>query len=93
MKIGIIYIVTGIYVKFWDEFYSSSQQFFCVDADKIYEVFTNSTELISKRLPNVHMHLIEDKGWIVNVSSKSKFICEIQNQLASYVYILFKWKF
>lgn len=89
MKIGIIYIVTGIYVKFWNEFYSSSQQFFCVDADKIYEVFTDSTELISKRLPNVHMHLIEDKGWIVNVSSKSKFICEIQNQLASYDYIFY----
>ena len=83
MKIGIIYIVTGPYIKFWNEFYSSSQLYFCVEAEKNYEVFTDSSELASQRLPNVHMHLIEDKGWIVNVSSKSKFICEIRNQLTS----------
>ncbi|GAA6244107.1 hypothetical protein F030043B2_31490 [Bacteroides fragilis] len=89
MKIGIIYIVTGPYIKFWNEFYSSSQLYFCVEAEKNYEVFTDSSELASQRLPNVHMHLIEDKGWIVNVSSKSKFICEIRNQLTSYDYIFY----
>lgn len=89
MKIGIIYIVTGVYIKFWDGFYASSQRFFCVDAEKSYEVFTDSAQLASKELSDVRMHLIEDKGWIVNVSSKSKFICEIKDQLTCYDYLFY----
>lgn len=90
-RIGIVYMATGYYCCFWKEFYTSCEAFFCVDAKKGYEVFTDSTELLKTNLPNVTFHAIEDKGWIINVSSKSEFICSISERLRlnyDYVYYL-----
>ena len=81
MNIGIIYIATGSYVGFWKDFYPSCEGFFCTDAQKGYEVFTDSLKLLAMNLPNVSMHPIEDKGFITNVSSKSEFICSLATEL------------
>lgn len=89
MKIGLIYIVTGAFTEFWEEFYSSCERFFCYDAQKGYEVFTDSKELINQKIPNVCFHTIEDKNWIVNVSSKSLFICSIKEQLDTYDFVFY----
>lgn len=90
-RIGIVYMATGYYCCFWKEFYTSCETFFCVDAKKGYEVFTDSAELLNTNIPNVTFHAIEDKGWIINVSSKSEFICSISERLRinyDYVYYL-----
>lgn len=63
-RIGIVYMATGYYCCFWKEFYTSCEAFFCVDAKKGYEVFTDSAELLNTNIPNVTFHAIEDKGWI-----------------------------
>lgn len=89
MKIGIIYIATGAYIGFWNEFYPSCEHFFCVDAEKGYEVFTDSDESVFTAFPNAHVHCIEDRGWIINTSFKSKFICDIHNHLGKYDYVFF----
>lgn len=89
MKLGIIYIVTGAFADFWDEFYFSCELFFCFDAQKYYEVFTDSEKLLNRKIHNVHFHAIEDKGWIVNVSSKSLFICNIKHLLTAYDYVFY----
>lgn len=90
MRIGIIYIATGIYTEFWKEFYPTCEAFFCMDAKKGYEVFTDSPKLLSMKIHNVYLHPIEDRGFIVNVSSKSKFICEIALQLEQkYDYVFY----
>lgn len=34
MKIGIIYLTTEAYNKFWKDFYCICEQYFCVDAEK-----------------------------------------------------------
>lgn len=90
-RIGIVYMATGYYCCFWKEFYTSCEAFFCVNAKKGYEVFTDSAELLNTNIPNVTFHAIEDKGWIINVSSKSEFICSISERLRinyDYVYYL-----
>lgn len=90
MRIGIIYIATGIYTEFWKEFYPTCEAFFCMDAQKGYEVFTDSPELLSMKFHNTYLHPIEDRGFIVNVSSKSKFICEIASELEQkYDYVFY----
>lgn len=89
MKIGIIYIVTGIYVDFWNDFYQSCEQFFCYDAEKGYEVFTDSEDLLSQKYKNVRFHKIEDQGWVKNVSYKSYYICGIKELLGMYDYIFY----
>lgn len=90
MRIGIIYIATGIYTEFWKEFYPTCESFFCMDAQKGYEVFTDSPKLLSMKFHNTYLHPIEDRGFIVNVSSKSKFICEIASELErKYDYVFY----
>ena len=37
MKIGIIYLTTEAYNKFWKDFYCICEQYFCVDAEKEYK--------------------------------------------------------
>lgn len=90
MRIGIIYIATGVYAEFWKEFYPTCECFFCMDVQKGYEVFTDSPKLLSMKIHNIYLHPIEDRGFIVNVSSKSKFICAIAPELEQkYDYIFY----
>lgn len=91
IPVGIIYIAIGIYDKFWDIFYPSCEKFFCCDMLKGYEVFTDSQRLISQCINNVTWHKVKNKGFIYNVSSKSKFICSISEILKDkydYIYYL-----
>ncbi len=89
MKIDIVYIAIGEYEQFWDIFYPSCQTFFCVDAEKNYELFTDSQRLFNLNYPNVTVHKVPDKGFIINVSSKSKFMLSIERQLQQYDYIFY----
>jgi len=41
MKIAVMYICTGKYECFWDEFYRTSEQYFYPDIDKHYFVLRN----------------------------------------------------
>lgn len=71
MKIGIIYLTTEAYNKFWKDFYCICEQYFCVDAEKEYKLFTDSPESIGcASSANVYVRQIEDLGWIVNTSYK-----------------------
>lgn len=45
MKIGILYICTGKYEKFFDEFFSSFEEKFLTNHEKYYFVFTDSNRL------------------------------------------------
>lgn len=90
MKIGIIYIATGIYTGFWKEFYPTCECFFCADAEKGFEVFTDSPGLLAMQLRNVCLHPIVDRGFILNVSSKSRLICELSPTLRKkYDYVFY----
>ena len=53
IRLGIIYIATGIYDEFWKDFYPSCECYFCPDVIKGYEVFTDSVRLQSMTLKNV----------------------------------------
>ena len=87
MKIGIIYLTTEAYNKFWKDFYCICEQYFCVDAEKEYKLFTDSPESIGcASSANVYVRQIEDLGWIVNTSYKSEYICSIHEELGKYDY-------
>ena len=89
-RIGIIYLAIGIYDEFWKEFYPSCEKFFCPDAHKGYEVFTDSKRLMEQNISNVTFHPVKNKGFIRNVSAKSECICHISGKLRTeYDYIFF----
>ena len=90
MKIGIVYLATGAYNSFWIDFYHTCEQYFCVDAEKGYELFTDSLESMNSIISaNVHVRQIEDLGWIVNTSYKSEYICSIRKELEAYDYVFY----
>lgn len=90
MKIGIVYLATGAYIKFWNDFYRTCEQYFCVDVEKEYELFTDSPESIDyATFANIHIHQIKDLGWIVNTSYKSEYICNIRKELEAYDYVFY----
>lgn len=90
IRIGIIYIAIGIYDDFWKDFYPSCQCYFCADAHKGFEVFTDSLRLQKMNIDNVFWHPVKDRGFIYNVSAKSEFICSIASRLKEkYDYIFF----
>ena len=45
MKIGILYIATGKYSCFWQEFYQSSEKYLFTHDEKHYFVFTDSPDI------------------------------------------------
>lgn len=82
MKIGIIYLSTGIYNTFWDGFYQSVNKFFCTSSTKNFYLFTDDPILASKQHPdNVHSYLIEDQGWVANILRRSELFLSIKEQL------------
>lgn len=90
VKIGIIYIAIGIYEEFWKEFYPTCESFFCPDAQKGYEVFTDSSRLKEMNLKGVLWHSVENRGFVWNVSAKSEFICSISSMLKQkYDYVFY----
>lgn len=95
MKIGIIYLTTEAYNKFWKDFYCICEQYFCVDAEKEYKLFTDSPESIGcASSANVYVRQIEDLGWIVNTSYKSEYICSIHEELGKIrLCVLYQQKF
>lgn len=90
IRIGIVYIVIGMYEEFWKEFYPTCECFFCPDAVKGFEVFTDSVRLQAMKLKNVTWHSVENRGFIWNVSAKSEFICSISMVLREkYDYVFY----
>ena len=43
MKIGILYICTGNYTVFWEDFYESFSKYFCTNSEIHYFVFSVHT--------------------------------------------------
>lgn len=81
-NIAIICISTGIYNRFWEGFYESINSNFCVESHKNFYFFTDDATLAQSDLPvNVFPHLIQDKGWVLNVMLRSEMFLSIEEQL------------
>lgn len=86
MKIGIIYIGLGRYVRLWDGFYESCEQHFLPGIQKDYYVFTDGA------LPdasNVHPVEWPDEGWPAVTRDRFKMTNSIRDYLEDYDYIFF----
>lgn len=62
--VGILYICTGAYEIFWDDFYDSCEKYF-TGVNKKYFVFTDSERLLSKKddYNNTILTYQENLGW------------------------------
>lgn len=63
MKIGILYLATGRYICFWEEFYKTAQKFLFPDAEKVFYVFTDSENFYGKNNPDVKTYYYPKLKW------------------------------
>lgn len=78
-SIGILYICTGPYVLFWEDFYKSFQKKFLIDFEKRYFVFTDAEEIYGQENQNVKKIKIEPQPWplITLLRFSKSYFCSV----------------
>lgn len=89
MNIAVMYICTGKYERFWDEFYSTCEKYFYPDADKHYFVFTESSRVMSQKLDNVTYIYQAKVGWPYDTLLRFHWFAMVQDHMKDYDYCYF----
>lgn len=84
--IGILYVGIGVYIRFWDDFYSTCERFFCPNSKKHYYVVTNSKMEEQENVTTIYQ---DDLGWPGNVVFRYLFFLRIKDMLKGYDYLFF----
>lgn len=88
-KVAVLYIVTGRYVCFWDEFYPSCEKYFLPDAQKKYFVFTDAEHLNFEENDNILKIHQEKLGWPYDTMLRFDIFLKQKEALKEYDYIFF----
>ena len=63
MKIGILYLATGRYICFWEEFFKSAEKYLFPNAEKTYFVFTDNEGIYEENNPSVKKYYYPKLKW------------------------------
>lgn len=90
MKVAILYICIGEYVKFWKDFYCSFEQNFLEEYLKEYFVFTDHVSIFDEE-SNKRIHRIyqPNLGWPGNTLFRFDMFLKIEEELERFDYIFF----
>jgi hypothetical protein len=86
--IGILYIATNEYCKFFDSFYESCQKYFLADCVKKYIVFTNDAQYFEK-YENIIIINIDNLKWPDITLLRYEIILKNRNILSNFDYLIF----
>lgn len=86
-KVAILYIGTGRYTVFWDEFYRSCEKNLLRNCDKHYFFFTDSTEFQSDEKITIVPQ--ENLGWPLITVLRYKILNKVKGLLKDYDYAFF----
>lgn len=87
MRIAILYICIGKYIKFFNQFYKSCEEFFLPNIKKHYFLFTDNINISTTY--NQSIIFQEDMGWPGNTLFRFKFFQKCKSELEQYDYIFF----
>lgn len=89
MKVAILYICTGKYDIFWEEFYKSCEKYFLTKSNKQYFVFTDAENIYDENNEKVNKIYQENLSWPGNTLFRFKMFSKIINELEKFDYIFF----
>jgi hypothetical protein len=89
MKIGVITISTGKYIKYVPDLVKSCESFFLPDHEKNYFIFTDGDLGDLKKLPNVIKIHQEKLGWPFDSMLRFHMFLEIKEHLLKMDYLFF----
>ena len=85
MNIAILYIATGRYITFWNDFFKSAEKYFITEATKHYFVFTDSQNPIegedTKRVERIYQQKL---GWPYDTLMRFEIFLKAENELQHY---------
>lgn len=88
MKIAVLYICTGDYSVFFDDFYKSAEQNLLVNHEKQYFVWSDDIKIVSG-LSNVTFIHKKCAGFPLDSLFRFEMFMQVENQLKQYDYIYF----
>lgn len=94
-RVAILYICTGEYVAFWEEFYKSMEEYFLPESIKEYFVFTDSETIYGENSEDTNaterIHRIEQEnlGWPGNTLYRFRMFLRAEDRLRDFDYIFF----
>lgn len=89
MKVAILYIATGRYIVFWDEFYKSSEELFLPGIEKEYFLFTDRGNDIDLKKGNIHIIHHEHQGWPYDTLLRFDTFLKAKDQLTAFDFVFF----
>lgn len=87
MKVGILFICTGKYFIFWEQFYLSAQKFLLPKAEKHYFVFTDNKSI--KSANNIHLFYESPKGFPLDSMLRFDMFIGKEEYLSKMDYLFF----
>ena len=89
-KIGMLYLCTGPYSLFWEDYYKSFEKYFLEDIEKHYFVFTDNVDSIntfgSDRVNVIH---IDPLPWPLITLLRFNYFLSIEDQIKNMDYLMF----
>ena len=89
MTIGILYICTGPYVLFWEDFYKSFEKNFLNHTEKTFFVFTDSNHVYADQQDNVKLIHINNLPWPLITLLRFDTFLSIEDDLQKCDYLMF----
>lgn len=86
-KVAVLYIATGRYIAFWEEFYAASKQYFLAGHDVHYFLFTDHPE--TKTGDDVTLVCKPFYPWPMETLRRFETFLNVQEKLKQYDYIYF----
>lgn len=88
--IAILYVATGRYITFWDEFFTSSERFLLPGLNKRYFIFTDKVSDIvgedTRRVTKINQKRL---GWPYDTLMRYDLFLSIEKSLKNFDYIFF----
>lgn len=88
-KIGVLYICTGPYYLFWEDFYKSFEEKFIRDIKKEYYVFTDAERIYGEEFENVHRIKLDPQPWPLVTLLRFATFLSIEDELKKCNYLMF----
>ena len=83
-NIAILYICTGKYDIFWEDFYKTSEKYFLNNSEKHYFVFTDAQSIYDENCDRVHKIYQKTLGWPYNTLMRFNMFKGIEEKLKEF---------
>ena len=89
-RVAVLYICTGRYSVFWEEFYRSMEKYFLKESKIEYFVFTDTDKLYDEENNNrIHRIRQDNLGWPGNTLFRFRMFVGIKERLKDFDYLFF----